>query len=177
MLLHATLPKANAGGAFPESLARPRYASTVPPHRSSHCWRPVCVWRSLRAPRLRPWQNQAWHGVPSHLERFDADFLERDFQSSLMRAVLSPAGMRHIGSPWFGRGNVLADELDAALFHGATFGQLGELEGRPYLIVGATDLSSGAEFDFTSDGLARLCSSINRVRPRIARHLFLASPQ
>lgn len=105
----------------------------------------------------------AWHGVASHLQRFDSDFLERDFQSGLVRAVLSPVGLRHIGSPWFGRGNVLADQLDEALFHDATFGQLGELEGRPYLIVGATDLSSGAEFDFTSDGLARLCSSIDRV--------------
>jgi NTE family protein len=105
----------------------------------------------------------AWHGVAGHLERFDADFLARDFQSRLVRKMLSPVGLRHVSSPWFGRGNILADQLDAVLFNGATFGSLGALEARPYLIVGATDLSSGAEFDFTSEQFAVLCSSIDEV--------------
>jgi len=46
--------------------------------------------------------------------------------------------------PRFGRGNILAEEIDGALFKGATFGQLADLENRPYLIVGATDLATGA---------------------------------
>lgn len=99
----------------------------------------------------------------AHLERFDSDFLVRDFQSRIIRKVLSPSGLRHVSSPWFGRGNILADQLDAVLFRGATFGRLGELEARPYLMVGATDLSSGAAFDFTSDQFAVLCSSIDEV--------------
>jgi NTE family protein len=105
----------------------------------------------------------AWHGVVGHLERFESDFLVRDFQSRLVRAMLSPSGLRHVSSPWFGRGNVLADQFDAVLFRGATFARLGELAARPYLIVGATDLSSGAEFDFTSEQFAILCSSIDDV--------------
>jgi NTE family protein len=105
----------------------------------------------------------AQHGVGDHLQRFEQDFLTVDFQSRLMRAVFLPAGLRRTSSPWFGRGNVLADELDNLLFRGATFGHLGELAHRPYLIVGATDLATGAEFDFTSDQMSLLGSSIDRV--------------
>lgn len=105
----------------------------------------------------------AWHGASGHLKRFHADFLAQDFQSRLLRKTLSPSGLQRLRSPWFGRGNILADQLDAVLFGGATFGRLAELESRPYLIVGATDLSSGAEFDFTSEQFAVLCSSIDEV--------------
>jgi NTE family protein len=49
------------------------------------------------------------------------------------------------------------------LFNGATFGTLAALPNRPYLMIGATDLSTGGDFDFTSDQLGRLCSSIDQV--------------
>jgi NTE family protein len=105
----------------------------------------------------------ALHGVNDHLARFAADFLKVDFESRLIGAALNPANAYRMTSPWMGRGNLLADEFDALLFGGTTFGRLGELPGRPYLIVGATDLSNGAEFDFASDQLLMLCSSIDRV--------------
>jgi NTE family protein len=105
----------------------------------------------------------ALHGVNDHLARFAADFLKVDFESRLIGAALNPANAYRMTSPWMGRGNLLADEFDALLFGGTTFGRLGELPGRPYLIVGATDLSNGAEFDFASDQLLLLCSSIDRV--------------
>jgi NTE family protein len=105
----------------------------------------------------------ALHGAREHLARFPADFLEVDFQTRLIGAALSPAHWFRATSPWYGRGHLLAEELDTALFKGATFGQLAGLAGRPYLIVGATDLSTGAEFNFTSDRLALLCSSIDHV--------------
>ncbi len=110
----------------------------------------------------------ALHGAREHLARFSADFLEVDFQGQLVNAMLSPPTLRRVTSPWYGRGHVLAEELDAALFKGTTFGQLAGLKGRPYLIIGATDLSTGAEFNFTSDRLALLCSSIDRVPLSVA---------
>jgi NTE family protein len=105
----------------------------------------------------------ALHGVREHLARFPADFLEVDFQGRLVGAMLSPGNLYRASSAWYGRGNLLADELDATLFKGATFGDLAQQGGRPYLIIGATDLSTGAEFNFTSDRLALLCSSVDRV--------------
>ncbi len=105
----------------------------------------------------------ALHGAPEHLARFEADFLAVDFQGQLVNAIFAPRNVHRVSSPWFGRGHVLAEALDATLFKGATFGQLAQLGGRPYLIIGATDLSTGAPFNFTSDRMALLCSSIDWV--------------
>jgi NTE family protein len=105
----------------------------------------------------------AMHGVPGHLERFPGDFLDVDFQRLLIGSSLSPVILYRMTSPWQGRGHLLADAFDEQLFHGTTFGQLSEMANRPYLIVGATDLSNGSEFDFASDQLSQLCSSIDDV--------------
>jgi NTE family protein len=101
--------------------------------------------------------------LQAHLAQFPKDFLEVDFQGKLVGDVLSPAGLQRLTSPWHGRGHLLADALDAQLFAGATFGGLTELPGRAYLIVGATDLVNGSEFDFASDQFFSLCSSIDDV--------------
>jgi NTE family protein len=105
----------------------------------------------------------ALHGVDGHIARFGEDFLAVDFESRLIGAAFHPANLYGMTSPWMGRGHLLAHEFDTLLFGGTTFGRLGELPGRPYLIVGATDLSNGAEFDFASDQLLLLCSSIDLV--------------
>lgn len=105
----------------------------------------------------------ALYGIDESLRRFPAEFLEIDFQAMLIRSMLAPANLVRATSPWYGRGHVLADAFDDALFKGATFSTLASLPGRPYLMIGATDLSTGADFDFTSDQLGRLCSSIDRV--------------
>lgn len=110
----------------------------------------------------------ALHGAREHLRRFPAEFLQVDFQGRLVSAALSPRNLYRLSSPWYGRGHVLAEELDDALFKATTFGQLAQFKGRPYLIIGATDLSTGAEFNFTSDRLALLCSSIDHVPLAVA---------
>lgn len=105
----------------------------------------------------------ALHGVDESLRRFPQEFLAVDFQGMLVRATLAPTNLFRLSSPWFGRGHVLAEKLDETLFKGATFGTLATLKSHPYLMIGATDLSTGADFDFTSEQLGRLCSSIDRV--------------
>lgn len=105
----------------------------------------------------------ALHGLESHLERFPADFLDVDFQRELVFTSLRPSRLYTMSSPWLGRGQIMAQAFDAQLFKGATFGDLAGMSGRPYLIVGATNLLNGSEFDFASDQFAMLCSSIDRV--------------
>lgn len=105
----------------------------------------------------------ALHGVEESLRRFPEEFLAVDFQGRLVRSIISPSNLVRTTSPWFGRGHVLAEALDETLFKGATFSTLASLPGRPYLMIGATDLSTGADFDFTSEQFERLCSSIDRV--------------
>jgi NTE family protein len=110
----------------------------------------------------------ALHGVRDHLAKFPADFLAVDFQGRLISAMLSPRNLHRVTSPWYGRGHLLAEAFDSTLFNGMTFGQLSQLDSRPYLIIGATDLSAGAAFNFTSDRMALLCSSIDQVPLSIA---------
>jgi NTE family protein len=105
----------------------------------------------------------ALHGIDESLRRFPDEFLDVDFQALLIRSMMAPVNLLRITSPWYGRGHVLAEAFDDVLFKGATFSTLAALPGRPYLMIGATDLSTGADFDFTSEQLGRLCSSIDRV--------------
>ena len=102
-------------------------------------------------------------GIDESLRRFPDEFLAVDFQTLLIRSMLSPSNLVRTTSPWYGRGHVLAEAFDDTLFKGATFGTLAALPSRPYLMIGATDLSTGADFDFTSEQLGRLCSSIDQV--------------
>lgn len=103
----------------------------------------------------------ALHGIDEHLRHFPADFLDVNFQNRVVNSLITHLG--RTSSPFYGRGHVLAEKLDGDLFRGATFGDLAKLENRPYLVIAATDLSSGAEFDFTAEQFEQLCSSIDRV--------------
>jgi NTE family protein len=90
---------------------------------------------------------------------FKSKFLNRDFESDLLSAAIDPATTFHLTSPWYGRGDLLAEQFDQLLFHGINYGQL--LSRRPVLIITATDLSLGASFEFTEHQFHRICSNID----------------
>src|SRR4030095_12237645 len=89
--------------------------------------------------------------------RFERDFLLMDFQSELMLDMASPGSLYRLGSPWWGRSNVLAQRLDT-VFRGTTFGDLRRKRPKPSLLVTATDLTTGAPFEFTAEQFALICS-------------------
>lgn len=94
---------------------------------------------------------------------FEKEFLLVDFQSSLIGRAFSPTTMYRLTSPWYGRGNVLAEELDNHIFHGMTFGELRARRSLPNLLITATDLTTGAPFEFTPEQFALICSDLNSV--------------
>lgn len=96
------------------------------------------------------------------LERFESEFLRRDFQQGLISLVLHPGSLHALSSPWFGRSNLLQRELDG-LYRGMTFADLEARPRRPQLIVTATDLTRGNGFEFTWDQFALICSDLSRV--------------
>ena len=96
------------------------------------------------------------------LTRFESEFLLNDFEGTLVHLALSPLHLFRLSSPWYGRSNVLADRLDA-LFRGRTFGDLHARPRGPDLVVTATDLSTGAPFEFTPQQFALLCSDLASV--------------
>ena len=94
--------------------------------------------------------------------RFERDFLLVNFQSSLVGDLTSPASLYRLGSPWWGRSNILAQRLDT-VFRGTTFGELRRRRPKPRLLVTSTDLTTGAPFEFTPEQFALLCSDLDSV--------------
>jgi NTE family protein len=95
-------------------------------------------------------------------DRFEPEFLMADFQGGLIRTTLSPLTLYHLSSPWFGRSNALAERLES-LYRGKTFGELRRNSGAPQLLVTATDLTTGAPFEFTPEQFDLICSDLDSV--------------
>lgn len=96
------------------------------------------------------------------LTQFESSFLLEDFEGGLIRRALSFSRFRDLMSPWYGRSNVLEERL-SRLYRGHTFGDLAARKGGPRLLVTATDLTTGAPFEFTYEQFALICSDLNSV--------------
>ncbi|MDB5968011.1 MAG: hypothetical protein JWQ90_461 [Hydrocarboniphaga sp.] len=94
--------------------------------------------------------------------RFEHDFLLVNFQSSLVGDLTSPSSLYSLTSPWWGRSDILAQRLDP-VFRGMSFGDLRRKRPKPQLLVTATDLSTGAPFEFTPEQFALICSDLDSV--------------
>ena len=90
------------------------------------------------------------------LENFEQDFLAVDVQGRLLRTAMAPQQLVRLSSPWYGRGHVLAEELDQ-LFHSRRLGDAAARPGAPELVITATDLRHGAAFEFAAEPLGRMC--------------------
>jgi NTE family protein len=96
------------------------------------------------------------------LTRFESEFLLENFEGGLVQLALSPVRLFRLSSPWYGRSNVLADRLDT-LYRGRTFGDLFARTHGPDLLVTATDMVTGAPFEFTREQFALICADLASV--------------
>lgn len=104
----------------------------------------------------------ALNGVDG-MAAFEANFLKAPLQQGLTARMLSPRGLWRIQSPRFGRGDLLAEVLDEQLFKGATFGDLGRVPRKPFLVIHASDMFNGGRFEFVQDRFDFLCSDLDGV--------------
>ncbi len=104
----------------------------------------------------------ALHGADG-LPRFEADFFQAPLQVDLVSLLLSPRSLWRIQSPRFGRGDLLAEYLDERLFKGATFAHLSRTPRKPFVTIYASDMSTGARFEFVQDQFDFLCSDLDGV--------------
>jgi NTE family protein len=93
------------------------------------------------------------------LDRFEPDFLLVPFESRLIREALWPERLYKLTSPWYGRSQILAQRLEE-LFEGRTFADVRQRPGAPDLMITATDLTTGAPFDFTAEQFQLICSDL-----------------
>ncbi|WP_298926006.1 patatin-like phospholipase family protein [uncultured Ramlibacter sp.] len=96
------------------------------------------------------------------LDNFERDFLRQNFQQGLLSQLLRPGNLWDLGSPWIGRSQLLARQLDT-LYQGMTFGDIERRPRHPQLLVTATDMSLGTGFEFTADQFELICSDIGSV--------------
>lgn len=91
--------------------------------------------------------------------KFHTSFLYYPVQRDLLsHAVYYPKNWLRLRS----RVEIAADDYARNIFGDATFGAL-PARGRPYLIMNATDASTGARFEFTQEQFDLLCADLSRV--------------
>lgn len=111
---------------------------------------------------------------------FRTRFLERNIQGALTASLLNPVNLVCVASPWFSRIDLAAELYDREIFDGATFSRL-EQNGRPLVIINATNLGSGRRFDFTQDHFDAIGSRldiypVSRAVAASSAFPFLLSP-
>ncbi len=93
---------------------------------------------------------------------FESQFLKNDVQSDLLRSALSPRNQFRLASPRFSRSDLAAEHYDRLLFEGATFADLIKQRDRPFVSINATDIASGARFEFTQDEFDLIGSDLSQ---------------
>ena len=94
--------------------------------------------------------------------QYEQRFLKRDVQGALVARVLSPVNWPSLSSDGFGRSEMAAQLYDEILFEGATFGDLARRPG-PFVLVTATDISTGSRLGFVQSDFDLICSDVNKV--------------
>jgi NTE family protein len=94
---------------------------------------------------------------------FEPQFLKKNVQTDLFLRLLAPWNLVRLASPGFSRSDLAAQYYDHLLFKGATFGDLMARRGRPFLCINATDIASGARFEFTQDEFDLIRSDLSQL--------------
>lgn len=93
-------------------------------------------------------------------DRFHEDFLTRDWQGELLGLAARPTGLAAISSPSFNRSDLVADYLGRTIFEGKRFSELSR-DGRPFVIINASDLNNATTFSFIQPQFDFLCSDLS----------------
>src|SRR5690349_21491594 len=92
---------------------------------------------------------------------FESRFLKRDVERQIRAEVF--ANLPRLAQPQFSRGELLAEYFDRELFDGATYDDLARGNMRPYVVINASALATGARFPFTQGQFDLLCSDLGSV--------------
>ena len=93
---------------------------------------------------------------------FEPRFLKKKVQTGLLFRTMAPWNCIRLAAPGFSRSDLAASYYNRLLFHNASYADLMKQDGRPFLIVNATDIGSGARFEFTQDEFDLLRSDLSQ---------------
>jgi NTE family protein len=92
---------------------------------------------------------------------FPTKFLYRNVEGELRNALV--ANLPRLSQARFSRSDLLAEYFDRELFDGATYADLARGSMRPFVVINASVLSTGARFPFTQGQFDLLCSDLGSV--------------
>jgi NTE family protein len=93
---------------------------------------------------------------------YEQRFLKRNVQGELIARFFSPVNWASLWSNGYGRSELAAQLYDDVLFDGATFADLARRPG-PFIIVTATDISTGSRLGFVQGEFDVICSDLSAV--------------
>ncbi len=96
-------------------------------------------------------------------DEFPERFLYRPIQSDLLKLALTPASLLKLAGPTFGRSDLAAEFYDREVFGAGSYADLIAQRRRPFVILNATDMTTGAQFPFIQDQFDLLCSDLAGV--------------
>jgi len=96
-------------------------------------------------------------------DEFPERFLYRPVESDLIKLALSPASWLKLAAPAYGRSDLAAELYHREVFGGATYADLVARNRRPFVILNATDMTTGTQFPFIQDQFDLMCSDLAGV--------------
>ncbi|MBI2750352.1 MAG: patatin-like phospholipase family protein [Burkholderiales bacterium] len=108
----------------------------------------------------------AYYGLhgDAFFREFPDRFLNADFQTELWDHYVSVNGMAQVlGWSNNDRVDLLSAIVERRLFAGKTYADLLARQQRPLIVVHATDLNRGADFQFTQDQFDPLCTDLSTL--------------
>ena len=105
----------------------------------------------------------AYYGLrgDATFDEFPDKFLYRPIQSDLVRQVFKPANWFKLAGSSYGRSDLAAEFYDREVFDGATYADILARNRRPFIILNATDMTTGTQFPFIQDQFDLLCSDLS----------------
>lgn len=76
---------------------------------------------------------------------------------------MSPASWPRLAAPAYGRSDLAAAFYDREVFDGGTYADVIARNRRPFVVLNATDMSTGTQFPFIQDQFDLLCSDLAGV--------------
>jgi hypothetical protein len=96
-------------------------------------------------------------------DEFPDRFLYRPVQSDLIKLALSPASWLKLAAPAYGRSDLAAEFYNREVFGGGTYADVIARNRRPFVVLNATDMTTGTQFPFIQDHFDLMCSDLAGV--------------
>ena len=96
-------------------------------------------------------------------DEFPERFLYRPVQSDLLKQLVSPGNWLKLAGQSYGRSDLAAEFYDREVFGAATYADVIRQRRRPFVILNATDMTTGAQFPFVQDQFDLLCADLAGV--------------